>query len=107
MIERTKARLEEARAPLGKLQAEKLRQVQHANPAASQAFFSLLNDFITKARTVPWVLQSEQKQEYEAWQSSPGAATSPDDDEIFELATQCATQSKSEAKRELRLGGKW
>ena len=53
------------------------------------------------------MLQSEQKQEYEAWQSSSGAATSPDDDEVFELATQMRNsiekrgQAGIEARKEM------
>ena len=57
MIELTKARLEEARSLLSKLQAERSKQVQHATPTASREFWLLLNGFITAARSVRWVLQ--------------------------------------------------
>jgi hypothetical protein len=85
MIERTKARLEEARTLLDKLQAEKFRQVQQANPTASRAFLSLINDFITTARTVRWALKNEETEKYKAWLSSPGAALSPAEEQIFKL----------------------
>jgi hypothetical protein len=88
MIERTKARLEEARILLRRLQAEKFRQVQNANPTASRAFSSLLDNFIEKARTVLWVLGAEEKEKYDAWKSSPGAATSAAEDEIFRLINE-------------------
>jgi hypothetical protein len=66
MIERTKARLAEARSLLAKLQKEQFRQVQQANPTASSEFFSLLSNFITAARSVRWVLQREEKAKYDA-----------------------------------------
>jgi hypothetical protein len=87
MIERTKARLEEARTSLRSLQAERFRQLQQANATASPAFSSLLNDVIMKARTVTWVLKSEEKEKYDAWESSPGAAISPAEQVIFDLVT--------------------
>jgi hypothetical protein len=87
MIERTKAKLEEARRLLGKLQAERLRQVQQAIPTASPEFLLLLNTFITTARSVLWVLQSEEKEKYDAWQSLPGAMVSPAEKAIFNLVT--------------------
>jgi hypothetical protein len=88
MIERTKARLEDARALVGRLQAEKFRQVQHAKATASPAFFSLLNDVITTARTVTWVLRNEEKEKYDAWGSSPGAAISPAEEKVFDLVNK-------------------
>jgi hypothetical protein len=106
MIERTKARLEEARDALRRLQAEKFRQVQDANPTASLAFLSLLNDFITTARTVTWVLQNEEKEKYDAWETSPGAEINPDEQEIFDLVTKMRNsiekrgQQGIEARRE-------
>jgi hypothetical protein len=86
MIELTKARLEEARVLLGRLQAEKFRQVQQATPTASPAFLSLINDFITTARTVIWVLESEEKEKYDAW--SPRVVVDPTEQEIFDLVTK-------------------
>jgi len=92
MIERTKARLEQARALLGRFQAEKSRQVQHAKATASPEFFSSLNDFITTARTVIWVLKNEETAKYEAWKSSPGAALNGEEQEVFKL-TKCMRNS--------------
>lgn len=92
MIERTKARLEQARALLATLQAEKSRQVQHAKATASPEFFSLLNDFITTARTVIWVLKNEETAKYKAWQSSPGATLTGVEQEVFKL-TKCMRNS--------------
>jgi hypothetical protein len=87
MIERTKSRLKDASTLLAKLQAERFRQVQDANATASPAFFSLLNDVITTARTVTWVLGNEEKEKYDAWKSSPGAEINPAEQEIFDLVT--------------------
>jgi hypothetical protein len=85
MIERTKARLQEARSLLDQLLAERFVQVQHAKSPASPKFHQLLNDFVTRARTVRWVLQSEEKQKYDAWTSSPGAALTVQEQETFDL----------------------
>ena len=85
MIERTKARLDEARSLLHQLQAERFVQVQHAKSPASSKFHQLLNDFVTRARTVIWVLQKEERQKYDAWKSSPGAKLSREEKEIFYL----------------------
>ncbi len=95
MIERTKAKLEEARRLLGKLQAERLRQVQQATPTASPEFLLLLNTFIKTARSVLWVLQSEEKEKYDAWQSSPGAMVSPAEKAIFDLVTNSIEKRQS------------
>jgi hypothetical protein len=83
MIEKTKARLDEARSLLRKLQGERSKQVQHAKRTASPEFFSLLHAFITVSRTVIWVLQSEEREKYDAWKSSPGATLSNDEDQVF------------------------
>jgi hypothetical protein len=99
MIERTKAKLEEARRLLGKLQAERLRQVQQAIPTASPEFLLLLNTFITTAPSMRWVLQSEEKEKYDAWQSSLGAMVSPAEKAIFDLVTEMRNSG-----RELRFG---
>jgi hypothetical protein len=76
MIERTKTRLEEARSLLRKLQEEKLTQLQQATSTAPPEFHSLLNAFVIAARSVRWVLQSEEKQKYDAWSPSWDAALS-------------------------------
>jgi len=59
------------------------RQVQHATPDVSPSFLSQLKNFITTARSVRWVLQSEEKEKYDAWMSSSGAAANPAEEEIF------------------------
>jgi hypothetical protein len=106
MIERTKAKLEEARRLLVKLQSERFRQVQQATPTASAEFFTLLDNFITTARSVRWVLQSEEKEKYDAWMSSPGAVETPDVKEIFKLVNEMRVgiekrgQRRIEARRE-------
>ena len=64
MIERTNARLNQACSLLRQLKEEKFRQVQQANSDASPEFFSLLNSFINDARSVIWVLQSEEREKY-------------------------------------------
>jgi hypothetical protein len=87
MIELTKARLAGAQSLLTKLQNEQFRQVQQASPTASSEFFSLLNSFITAARSVRWVLQSEEKEKYDAWSASWQASLSDDEKEIFSLMT--------------------
>jgi hypothetical protein len=88
MIEKTKARLDEAGSLLRKLQGERSKQVQHAKSTASPEFSSLLNAFITASRTVIWVLQSEEREKYDAWKSSPGAALSDAEDQIFKLVAE-------------------
>jgi hypothetical protein len=87
MIERTKARLEKARSLFRQLQAERSRQVQQAAPNASPQFWSLLERFIPSARTVTWVFQNEERDKYDAWASSPGAAITAPEQEIFDLVT--------------------
>ena len=87
-IERTKARLDQARSLLRQLQQEKSRQVQQATPIASSKFFSLLENFVTAARTVIWVLKSEEKEKYNAWKSSPGATLTVAEQEILDLLTE-------------------
>jgi hypothetical protein len=100
MIERTKARLEEARVLLGRLQAEKSRQVQQATPTASPAFFSLLDNCVTTARTVTWVLGSEEKEKYEAWKALPGAAINlADKEEIFKLVNEMRISIEKRGQR--------
>jgi hypothetical protein len=86
MIERTKARLEEARSLLRKLQDEKSRQVQQCTPTASPEFFARLNDFVTTARTITWVLQNEEREKYDAW--SPSWEVAGNDKEVFDLVTK-------------------
>ena len=88
MIERTKARLDEIRSLLRKLQEERSKQVQHANPTASREFWLLLNAFITDARTLTWVLQSEEKEKYDAWKDAWGATLTNNEKEIFGLVTK-------------------
>jgi hypothetical protein len=88
MIERTKARLDEARSLFRQLQAERSRQVQQATPNASSHFWSLLERLIATARTVTWVLQSQEKKKYDAWKSSPGAALTASEQDIFGLVTK-------------------
>jgi hypothetical protein len=88
MIERTKARLDEARSFLCELQREKFNQVQNAKPTASSEFFSRLDAFITAARSVTWVLQNEEKQKYDAWKDSPGATLTTKEQEIFNLINE-------------------
>jgi hypothetical protein len=83
MIEKTKARLDEARSLLRKLQGERSKQVQHARPTASPEFFSLLDAFMTTSRTVIWVLHSEEREKYDAWKSSPDATLSGDEGQVF------------------------
>jgi hypothetical protein len=107
MIERTKAKLEEARRLLGKLQAEKLRQVQHAKPTASAEFDSLLNTFIMTARSVRWVLQSEDKEKYDAWQSSPGAMVSPAEQAIFDLVTKMRNSIEKQGTPGIEVRREW
>jgi hypothetical protein len=106
MIELTKARLEHARTLLGKLKAEKFKQVQNATSTASLEFLWLIYDFITTARSVSWVLQSEEKKKYDAWQCSPGAMVSPAEETIFRRVTKMRNSiekrghARIEARRE-------
>ena len=88
MIERTKTRLDQARSLLRQLKEEKFKQVQQATPAAWPKFFSLLDSFINDARTVIWVLQSEEREKYDAWESSSGATPTPAEQIIFDLVTE-------------------
>jgi hypothetical protein len=96
MIERTKARLAEARSLLAKLQKEQFRQVQQASPTASSEFFSLLSNFIIAARSVRWVLQREEKAKYDAWSGPWDASLSQDETEIF----RCVTHMRNAIEKE-------
>ena len=96
MIEQTKARLDQARSLLSKLQEEKFRQVQQASPTASAEFLLLFDNFIMTARSVTWVLQSEEREKYDAWKSSRGATLSAAERTIFDLVTK---MRNSTAKR--------
>jgi hypothetical protein len=88
MIERSKARLEEALSFLRKLRDEKSKQVQQCSPTASAAFFSALDSFIIAARSARWVLQSEEREKYDAWKSTPGATVTAIENDIFNLVTE-------------------
>jgi hypothetical protein len=85
MIERTKAKLAEARIQLDRLKAERFRQVQNASPTVSPEFLFQLDTFIQTARSVRWVLQSEEETKYKAWEPSRKAAMNDNEARIFKL----------------------
>jgi hypothetical protein len=107
MIERTKVRLEDARTLFAKLRAERFKQVQDADPVASPAFFSLLNDFITTARTVTWVLGNEEKEKYDAWKSSPGAAINPAEQAILDFVTTMRNSIEKRGQPGIEVRREW
>jgi hypothetical protein len=66
MIERTKDRLQEARFFLGHLHDEREKHA-HPNKPPLSHFRYYLHAFIGAARSVTWVLQSEEREKYDAW----------------------------------------
>jgi hypothetical protein len=66
MIELTKDRLEEVQFFLGQLRQQKDRQAQPNKPP-SKHFRYYLNAFLNAARSVEWVLETEEPKKYKAW----------------------------------------
>ena len=65
MIERTQKRLREAQFFYRRLDSSK--DLLGRDKDEPEAFEFYLSAFIQVARTVPWVLQSEEKEKYDAW----------------------------------------
>jgi hypothetical protein len=84
MIELTKDRLEEARFFLGQLQQYKDRQAR-SNKPPPEHFRYYLNAFLNAARSVGWVLESEEPEKYEAWIGSWEAQRAEAEDALHAL----------------------
>jgi hypothetical protein len=69
MAELTKDKLNEARFLLSKLLQQQAEQAQPHKPP-SEEFRYYLSAFASAARSVTWVLQSEEREKYDAWSSS-------------------------------------
>jgi hypothetical protein len=77
-IEATKDKLDEARFFLGHMRAEAAKVVKQ-HPEAFGHYFSA---FITAARSVPWVLQCEQQENYLVWRNIWNAAKTDEEREL-------------------------
>jgi hypothetical protein len=84
MIEATYDKLDEARFFLGHLR-EEAAKVMRQKP---EAFGHYLSAFITAARSVPWVLQCEEKEKYLAWRETWDAAKTDEELELEEFTNE-------------------
>ena len=91
MIDKTQRKLREAEFFYRRL-LEVLERKWMNEPEAFRHFFSA---FIQAARSVQWVLQSEQKQKYDAWHPAWESQLKPDDRKLLKLT---ATLRNEEAK---------
>jgi hypothetical protein len=87
MIEATQDKLDEARFFLGKLRQKKQNQQQLA-PTDPKVFRYYVSAFISAARSVPWALQSEEKEKYDAWIAKWDAKDSTADKELKKLTNE-------------------
>ncbi len=86
MIPLTKDRLDEARFFLGHLHNER-RKHAHPNKPPSAHFRFYLHAFIGAACSIRWVLQSEEKEKYEAWKPFWEARISEAEKPLLKLTT--------------------
>jgi hypothetical protein len=92
MIPLTKDRLGQARFFLGHLHDERAKHA-HPNKPPSAHFRYYLDAFIGAARSVTWVLQSEEKEKYEAWRPSWEAQISEPEKPLLKLTNDMRTSA--------------
>ena len=92
MIDLTRDRLDEARFFLSKLQQHKAAQAQPRKPPPEH-FRYYLSAFVNAARTVPWVLQSEEGEKYDAWIGSWEAKRTQEQQVLLSLITKMRNTS--------------
>lgn len=91
MIERTKDQLEEARFFLHHLQDERAKHARPNKPPLAHFRF-YLSAFLSAARSVRWVLQSEEKK-YDAWCGSWNERVTETENAVFKLITEMRNSS--------------
>jgi hypothetical protein len=102
MIELTKDRLEEARFFLSKLRQHRAAQAQPRRPPPEH-FRYYLSAFVNAARSVPWVLQSEESEKYDAWKGSWEAQRTEAENALLKLTKQMRNTSVHKGHIETRV----
>jgi hypothetical protein len=92
MIDLTRDRLDEARFFLSKLQQHKAAQAQPRKPPPEH-FRYYLSAFVNAARSVPWVLQSEEKEKYDVWIGSWEAKRTLEEEALLKLTKEMRNTS--------------
>lgn len=87
MIELTKDRLDEARFFLGHLQEERAKHARPEKPPLAH-FWYYLSAFVNAARSVTWVLKSEEKEKYDAWVTSWDDQKTEAEKELLKLTNE-------------------
>ena len=96
MIDKTQRKLREAEFFYRRLH-EVFERKWMNEPEAFRHFFSA---FIQAARSVQWVLQSEQKQKYDAWHPAWESQLKPDDRKLLKLTATLRNEEAKEGGRD-------
>src|SRR6266478_3025373 len=99
MIPLTKDRLAEARFFLEHLREERAKNA-HPNKPLSAYFRYYLHAFISAARSVTWVLKSEETEKYKAWNPLWEAQISEAEKPLLKLATDMRNSALKEGRIE-------
>lgn len=87
MIEATQDKLAEAHFFLGKLVQEKEERQQPVRTERKE-FWYYVSAFLSAARSVLWVLQSEERERYDAWHATWDDRLTEADHELLKLTTE-------------------
>ena len=98
MLEATQTKLEEAKFFYGHLVNEQNRPP--TNLALSQAqpkvFLFYLSAFISAARSIPWVMQNEQREKYDKWLPTWERTRTEEDLDLLQLTNDVRQMSSNE-----------